>query len=170
MADLIEINWDRKNLHLKGMNIPKSRKEKQPQVLEMPSLESLRSSLHRARHKNTLILPAHRRYVSLFSRFTKTISDDDFLLVNDRDDDKIMIFSTEENLRLMTDVKAFYMDGTFSTCPALFYKVCYISSNHSLVLHSQILPFLLLIIFYAGFHNPHPAVWLHLHGLLFTTR
>ena len=47
---------------------------------------------------------------------------EDFLLVDDGDNDKILIFATEENLRLMSDADAFYIDGTFSTCPSLFYQ------------------------------------------------
>ncbi len=91
-------------------------------VAQLPGLESIRSSLYRARHENTPILPTHRRDVSLSTRFTKTRSGEDFLLVDDGVDDKIMIFATEENLKLMCDAEAFYIDGTFSTCPS-FYQV-----------------------------------------------
>ena len=84
-------------------------------MAQLPSLESFRFSLYRARHENTPSLPSHRRDVSL------TQSGEDFLIVDDGDDDKILIFATEENLRHMANAEAFYMDGTFSTCPSLFY-------------------------------------------------
>ena len=93
-------------------------------LAQLPSLESVRSSLYRARHENTPTLPTQRRDVSLSSRFTKIHSGEDFLLVDDGTDDKILIFATEENIRLMSDANAFYIDGTFSTCPSLFYQVC----------------------------------------------
>ena len=54
---------------------------------QLPSLESLRSSLYRARHKTIPSLPATRRDVDFPDRFTKTLSGGDFLLVNDGDDD-----------------------------------------------------------------------------------
>ncbi len=92
-------------------------------LAQLPSLESIRSSLYRARHEDTPILPTLRRDVSLSTRFSNTRSGEDFLLVDDGDDDKIMIFATEENLRLLSDAEAFYIDGTFSTCPSLFYQV-----------------------------------------------
>ena len=91
-------------------------------LAQLPSLESIRSSLYRARHENTPILPIHRRDVNLSTRLTKTQSGEDFLLVDDGDD-KILIFATEENLRLISDADAFYIDGTFSTCPSLFFQV-----------------------------------------------
>ena len=95
-------------------------------LAQLPSIESIRSSLYRARHENTPILPTHRRDISLSNRFTKSKSGEDLLLVDDGDDDKILIFATEENLSLMGDADSFYIDGTFSTCPSLFYQVCYL--------------------------------------------
>ena len=89
-------------------------------LAQLLSLESIRSSLYRARHEHTPILQTHVRDVSLSGRYIKTQSGEDFLLV---DNDKIMIFATEENLRLMSEADAFYIDGTFSTCPSLFYQV-----------------------------------------------
>ena len=107
---------------------------------------------YRARHENTPILPTHRRDVSLSPRFTKTQSGEDFLLVDDGDDDKILIFATEEHLRLMSDAEAFYIDGTFigSTCPSLFYQVCSILSAVNSIATLLSCSFL-----YIGVHNPH---------------
>ena len=94
-------------------------------LAQLPGLESIRSSLYRARHENTPVLPTHRRDVSLPNRFTQTMGGEDFLQVDDGDDEKILIFATEDNLRPMADADAFYVDGTFSTCPSLFYQVCF---------------------------------------------
>ena len=110
-------------------------------LAQLPSLESIRSSLYRVRHENTPILPTHRRDVSLSPRFTKTQSGEDFLLVNDGNDDKILIFATEENLRLMSDAEAFYIDGTFSTCPSLFYQVWFLPGALWPYFSDGILPF-----------------------------
>ena len=104
-----------------------SQEENSADVLaQLPSLESIRSCLYRSRHEHTLTLPIHRRDVSLSGRYTKTCSGEDFLLVDNGDDDKIMIFATEENLQLMSEAYAFFIDGTFSTCPSLFYQVFHV--------------------------------------------
>ena len=58
-------------------------------LAQLPSLESIRPSLYKSRHEHTPILPIHRRDVSLSGRYTKTCSEEDFLLVDDGDDDKI---------------------------------------------------------------------------------
>lgn len=91
---------------------------------QLPSFESLRSTLYRSRHEAIPSLPTTRRDVTFPDRYTKTLSGEDFLYVNDGDDDKIVIFTTDENIKLMSEAQAFYMDGTFSTCPALFAQVC----------------------------------------------
>ncbi|KAL8622340.1 hypothetical protein ACOMHN_043344 [Nucella lapillus] len=43
-----------------------------------------------------------------------------FLLANDGDDDKMLVFSTDKNLEILSASRDFYMDGTFSVSPHLF--------------------------------------------------
>ncbi|KAL8608720.1 hypothetical protein ACOMHN_065664 [Nucella lapillus] len=43
-----------------------------------------------------------------------------FLLANDGDDDKMLLFSTDKNLEILSASRDFYMDGTFSVSPHLF--------------------------------------------------
>ena len=38
-------------------------------------------------------------------------------------DDKIIIFSTSDNLRHLSESEKIYEDGTFQTCPKLFYQI-----------------------------------------------
>lgn len=104
---------------------------------QLPSLESLQSTLYRARHETIPHLPTSRRDVEFPDRFTKTLSGSKFLFVNDGDDDKIVIFTTDENLRLMSEAQEFYMDVTFSTWPAVFAQV----TNYWLIL----LPIIIII-------------------------
>ena len=124
-------------------------------LAQLPSIESIRSSLYRARHENTPILPTHRRDISLSNRFTKSKSGEDLLLVDDGDDDKILIFATEQNLSLMGDADSFYIDGTFSTCPSLFYQVCYLLFHAISITNITEMLFFLSV----GVHNPHSALW-----------
>ena len=124
---------------------------------QLPSFESLRSTLYRSRHEAIPSLPTTRRDVTFPDRYTKTLSGEDFLYVNDGDDDKIVIFTTDENIRLMSEAQAFYMDGTFSTCPALFAQVC--KNNFS--------PVTVINYFFAGFYCSHNSIWAYVpNGIL----
>ena len=46
-----------------------------------------------------------------------------FVLANDGDDDKIVIFGTKNALQLLSEADTFFVDGTFSVCPSIFYQV-----------------------------------------------
>ena len=65
-----------------------------------------------------------------------TLSWEDFLLVDDGDDDKTLIFATEENLRLLPEAEAYYINGTFSTFPSLFYQVYLLIVGNICVTHA----------------------------------
>ena len=45
------------------------------------------------------------------------------LLVEDGEQDKIIIFSTIENLHTLAAATDIYIDKTFHTCPQLFYQI-----------------------------------------------
>ena len=52
-----------------------------------------------------------------------TLSGERFLLCDDRDADKIVMFATQENLKLLSEANSIYMDGTFEVCPSMFYQL-----------------------------------------------
>ena len=52
--------------------------------------------------------------------WTKTLTGENFLLRDDGDSNKILIFGTQENLLKLSELDTIYVDGTFSTCPSLF--------------------------------------------------
>ena len=46
-----------------------------------------------------------------------------FLLAEDGDVDKIIVYASDESLRLLAEADDIYIDGTFRTCPRLFYQI-----------------------------------------------
>ena len=51
----------------------------------------------------------------------KTLTAENFLLRDDGDSNKILIFGTQENLLKLSELDTIYVDATFSTCPDLPY-------------------------------------------------
>ena len=69
-------------------------------------------------------LPTAINAIDLQDEWTATTAYEIFLLVNDGDQDKILIFATNLNLQLLVDNDTIYADGTFYTCPSLFTQLC----------------------------------------------
>jgi len=81
------------------------------------------SALYRHRKKNIPVLPATRADVDLQGSWAETADGQPFLLLSDGDADKIVAFSTDAQLRALQSADIIYMDGTFSSCPALWDQV-----------------------------------------------
>ena len=45
------------------------------------------------------------------------------MLAEDGGEDKIIVFSTAANLKHLSESEKIYVDGTFETCPRLFYTL-----------------------------------------------
>ena len=89
----------------------------------MPPLEQIKSSLYAHRRMRLPPLPSSRANICLEGEWTKTASGDDFLIADDGDDDKVLIFATDDNIRQLCRADTVYGDGTFQTCPRLFYEI-----------------------------------------------
>ena len=126
-------------------------------LAQLSSLEPISSFLYRARHKDIPILPAHRRDVSLSIRFTWTNTGEDFLQVDNGDDDKTMIFVTEKKLSFTSEAEAVYINGIFSTCPSLYLSLLLVISSWYWCNKHH----LQLLFFSIGVHNSHSALWPH---------
>ena len=63
-------------------------------------------------------MPRTRADFDLSGEWCKTVSGENFILANDGDDDKIVIFGTENALQHLSEADTFqFFDGTFSVCP-----------------------------------------------------
>ena len=85
-----------------------------------PHFHQIKSSLYRERRKFQPPLPQTRRDIVIAPPFSETSDGRRFLLANDGDDDKILVFGTEENLVRMCRAEKVFMDGTFWISPKLF--------------------------------------------------
>lgn len=68
-------------------------------------------------------LPASRRDLDIPDAFQMTEADQQFLLINDGHDDKILAFATDDNLRYLCEADVIYGDGTFYASPRLFHQI-----------------------------------------------
>ncbi len=68
-------------------------------------------------------MPRSRADVHFEGEWTQTIDSKRFLLAEDGDDDKIVIFATDDNLKLLAEAESVFVDGTFHTCPEVFYQI-----------------------------------------------
>ena len=76
-----------------------------------------------------------RTDINLPEEYQKTYSGQDFIL-HAENDNKFMIFATLDNLRHLAAADTYYGDGTFNSCPSLFYQMYTIHAN----VHNKIVP------------------------------
>ena len=69
-------------------------------------------------------MPESRADVHFDGGWTKTPSGEDFLMAKDgQGEDRLIMFATEVNIKLLCEAQTIYVDGTFQTCPSLFYQI-----------------------------------------------
>lgn len=84
----------------------------------IPTLDSCRSSIIRSRRE---MLPAQpQRREDIIAGDWCMHEGENFLLINDGFEEKIMAFGTKQNILMMAEAKRVFLDGTFYTCPSLF--------------------------------------------------
>ena len=91
---------------------------------KLPSFMSLKSSLYRNRHSRLPPLLKTRDEIRVEGDWTKTLTGENFLLCDDGDSNKILIFGTQENLLKLSGLNTIYVDGyvlqlSFPISPAL---------------------------------------------------
>ncbi|XP_071096013.1 uncharacterized protein [Haliotis cracherodii] len=89
----------------------------------MPSFQSVKSALYRHRRKTIPALPRSRSAVDIEDKWSETTDGRPFLLFSDGDDDKILAFSTAEQIQALQEADTLYMDATFTACPGLWDQV-----------------------------------------------
>lgn len=95
----------------------------------LPTKNSLKRSVQRiqsVRDENNQVLPNPRtpEEIVIPPKFTKTIAEDPFVLFDiGSADNRILVFGTSENIGRLVLNKNWYMDGTFASCPNLFYQL-----------------------------------------------
>ena len=89
---------------------------------KLPDFQSMKSSMYRKCRARLPPLPKSRAEVNLQGEWAETTSGEPFV-IGTRGDDKIILLRTTANLKLLEAADSIYMDGTFKTCPQLFYQM-----------------------------------------------
>jgi hypothetical protein len=89
-------------------------------VEQLPTFKSSRGSFYNERAKIIPILPATRSDIILEGQWTLTTANQRFLLADDGNAERMLIFSSQKNLTHFTAADIIYGDGTFYTCPDVF--------------------------------------------------
>ncbi|CAF4729973.1 unnamed protein product [Rotaria socialis] len=90
----------------------------------LPSEREMNSGINKARRAMTPTIPTTQLF-DIAEPFTKTLHDDDFLIVDKMITrrQRILLFASREQLKMLLGVDTILMDGTFSTCPSVFDQV-----------------------------------------------
>ncbi|XP_041377271.1 uncharacterized protein LOC121389688 [Gigantopelta aegis] len=89
-------------------------------VPHLPSFPSMSSALYRQRRVLIPALPQTRADVILEEPWTQTNDGRRYLLFSDGNEDNMLVFSTDEQIVALQAAESIFMDGTFSSCPALW--------------------------------------------------
>jgi len=94
-------------------------------IQRIPTFESVKASLYRSRAKVIPNLPKTQDNIDLRDQWTETLAGDKFLQCDDTDihGNRILVFATDDNLRKLCTETAVFGDGTFYSCPELFYQL-----------------------------------------------
>ncbi|CAF1562174.1 unnamed protein product [Rotaria magnacalcarata] len=95
----------------------------------LPSQREMSSSLNKARRLETPPIPDSQIF-DIPYLYTRTIKNEEFLCVDKfiKGKTRILLFASNEQLKMLFQNSIVLMDGTFSTCPKLFGKVFTIHS------------------------------------------
>lgn len=104
----------------------------------LPSVASLERTARKRKYaaQNDAPLPHTRADIVLPTDLKMTPNQDQFLLYDSGDTNRILIFSTRSNMLLLNQHRHWYLDGTFKTVPPLYEQLYSIHAS----VHGSILP------------------------------
>ena len=89
-----------------------------------PTFPAIKSALYRIRRQSLPPLPQSRSQVHFEGEWTRTHSGAQFLFAEQGNEEYIIIiFTTADNIMNLSNADRIYLDGTFQTCPSLFYQI-----------------------------------------------
>ncbi|CAF1296683.1 unnamed protein product [Adineta steineri] len=95
-------------------------------IASLPNLQNLKRTVQRNRqmHQNPLPLPANRNSFIIDPIFTITNRDRTFLQFDSGPiDQRMLIFSTKNQLKMLKNSSHIYLDGTFDVVPELYFQL-----------------------------------------------
>ena len=115
--------YDEESAKLRSADYMEENPDHDDVIAELPTFYQSRMSMYRARNKETPKLPSTRTDIQLEGKWTETLAGERFLVSEDGNADKILIFSTTENLTNLVAADIIYGDGTFYTSPTQFHQL-----------------------------------------------
>ncbi|CAF4689044.1 unnamed protein product, partial [Rotaria socialis] len=90
----------------------------------LPSECEMNSGINKARRAITPIIPTTQLF-DIPESYSKTLNKNEFLITDKMITrrQRILLFSTSEQLKMLFATETIFMDGTFSTCPKMFDQV-----------------------------------------------
>ncbi|CAG2188546.1 unnamed protein product [Mytilus edulis] len=92
-------------------------------VQNITTFPSCKNTMCNKRKKNLPVLPKTVDQINIDGIWTRTTKGDPFLLTDDNTVGRMLIFSTQKNLTHLSAADIIYGDGTFYTCPSLFFQL-----------------------------------------------
>ena len=92
-------------------------------VKRIKTFEGCKSQFYRERSKDRPVLPKRRQDIRLEGEWTETSAGEQFLLIDEGEENRMLVFATQTNLEHLCNARTIYADGTFYTCPGLFYQL-----------------------------------------------
>ncbi|CAM4840208.1 unnamed protein product [Rotaria magnacalcarata] len=90
----------------------------------LPNEREMNSGINKARRAITPIIPTTQLF-DIPESYSKTLNKNEFLITDKMVTrrQRILLFSTSEQLKMLFAAETIFMDGTFSTCPSMFDQV-----------------------------------------------
>ncbi|CAM4827788.1 unnamed protein product [Rotaria magnacalcarata] len=90
----------------------------------LPSEREMNSGINKARRAIAPIIPTTQLF-DIPESYSKTLNKNEFLITDKTVTrrQRILLFSTSEQLKMLFAAETIFMDGTFSTCPSMFDQV-----------------------------------------------
>lgn len=87
----------------------------------LPSDSAMSNKIRKQRTGDHPTIPDKLEKLTLPDKYTTSAEGEDFVLLDSGPNpDRFIMFSTKTNMDFLTTCDSIHMDGTFSTCPALF--------------------------------------------------
>ena len=111
---------------------------KESVAASMSILSSLKSNLYREKRKRLPPMPQTRAEVTLAGDWIGPIHLE--VILAEGADDEIILLGTQSNLPHLAEADCLYMDGTFQTCPRLYYQIFIIKYGQTFPMVYALLP------------------------------
>lgn len=94
----------------------------------LPSYHTVQGIIYRQKRLNQPPLPRHPSEIEITEHYSETVNGRRFFLFRGEQQGRhTLCFATDQHLRLLSEAEHIFVDGTFFTCPNLFYQILTIS-------------------------------------------